>query len=216
MNFMENLTSKQKNVFSYITKHIDKEGIPPTLDEIAINFQYKSINTVRGHLRLIAKKGYIKVHPGKSRGIQVLKSLNDMRPEQPSCHDQIPIIGKIAAGAPIFVNQEPEDHLKVPTGFLGSGEYFALQVTGDSMKNIGINTGDIAIIRHHSMVKNGEVAAVIIDNEATLKRFFKFADRVELQSENPDFPDIVIPKSDYSHIRIAGKLAGLLTRKIDA
>jgi len=82
MNFMENLTSKQKNVFSYITKHIDKEGIPPTLDEIAINFQYKSINTVRGHLRLIAKKGYIKVHPGKSRGIQVLKALEDMTPEQ--------------------------------------------------------------------------------------------------------------------------------------
>lgn len=212
---MENLTSKQKNVFSYITKHMDKEGIPPTLDEIAVNFNYKSINAVRDHLRLIAKKGYIKVHPGKSRGIQVLKSTNDMIPEQLSFHDQIPIIGNIAAGAPIFASQEADDHLKVPTGFLGPGEYFALHVTGDSMKNIGINTGDIAIIRHQSMVENGEVAAVIIDNEATLKRFFKFADRVELQSENPDFPDIVIPKFDYSHIRITGKLAGLLTRKID-
>ncbi len=216
MVFMGTLTSTQKSIFFYIIKHLDKEGIPPTLDEIAINFQYKSINTVRGHLRLIAKKGYIKVHPGKSRGIQVLKSLNDMRPEQLSCHDQIPIIGNIAAGAPTLANQEAEDHLKIPTGFLGSGEYFALYVTGDSMKNIGINTGDIAIIKHHNMVENGEVAAVILENEATLKRFFKYTDRVELQSENPDFPDIVIPKSDYCHIRIAGKLAGLLTRKIDA
>ncbi len=216
MNFMEILTSKQKNVFSYITKHIDKEGIPPTLDEIAINFQYKSINTVRGHLRLIAKKGYIKVHPGKSRGIQVLKALEDITSEQVSCHNQIPIIGKIAAGAPIFACQEAEDYLKVPTDFLGSGKYFALHVSGDSMKNIGINTGDIAIIRHQITVDNGEVAAVILENEATLKRFFKFTDRVELQSENPDFPDIVIPKSDNCHIRIAGKLAGLLTRKIDA
>ena len=213
---MEALTSTQKTVFSYITKHLDSEGIPPTLDEIAVNFHYKSINSVRSHLRLIEKKGYIRVHPGKSRGIQVLKSLNYMRPEPLSCHDQIPIIGNIAAGAPILANQEAEDHLKLPTGFLGSGEYFALYVAGDSMKNIGINTGDIAIIRHQSMVENGEVAAVILENEATLKRFFKFADRVELQSENPDFPDIVIPESDYCHIKIAGKLTGLLTRKIDA
>lgn len=216
MVFMETLTSTQKSILSYIIRHLDKEGIPPTLDEIAINFQYKSINTVRGHLRLIAKKGYIKLHPGKSRGIQVLKSLNDMRPEQLSCHDQIPIIGNIAAGAPTLANQEAEDHLKIPTGFLGSGEYFALHVSGDSMKNIGINTGDIAIIRHQITVDNGEVAAVILENEATLKRFFKFTDRVELQSENPDFPDIVIPKSDNCHIRIVGKLAGLLTRKINA
>lgn len=216
MRLMKTLTSTQKRIFFYIIKHLDKEGLPPTLDEIAVNFKYKSINAVRDHLRLIAKKGYIKVHPGKSRGIQLLKALNDMMPEQLSGHDQIPIIGKIAAGAPIFACRGAEDHLKVPTDFLGSGEYFALHVSGDSMKNIGINTGDIAIIRHQSMVENGEVAAVILENEATLKRFFKFTDRVELQSENPDFPDIVIPKFHSCHIRIAGKLAGLLTRKIDA
>jgi len=213
---MGTLTATQKRIFAYIIKHLDKEGIPPTLDEIATNFQYKSINTVRDHLRLIAKKGYIKLHPGKSRGIQVLKSLNDMIPEQLSRHDQIPIIGKIAAGAPILATQEAGDHLKVPAGFLGSGEYFALRVSGDSMKNIGINTGDIAIIRHQSSVENGEVAAVILEDEATLKRFFKFADRVELQSENPNFHNIVIPESDCNYIRIAGKLTGLLTRKINA
>ncbi len=211
---MEILTAIQKSILFYIIKHLDKEGIPPTLDEIATNFQYKSINTVRDHLRLIAKKGYLKVHPGKSRGIQVLKSTNDMILRQRI--DQIPIIGKIAAGAPILANQEAEDHLKVPIGFLSAGEYFALYVAGDSMKNIGINTGDIAIIRHQDIVENGEVAAVILEDEATLKRFFKYPDRVELQSENPDFSNIVIPKSDNSHIRIAGKLAGLLTRKINA
>jgi len=215
MIFMGTLTSIQKNIFVYIIKHLVKEGIPPTLDEIAINFQYKSINTVRSHLRLIAKKGYIKVHPGKSRGIQVLKPLNDMRKDQLPIHGQIPIIGNIAAGAPIFASQETVDHLKVPTDFLGSGDFFALHVAGDSMKNIGINTGDIAIIRHQDIVENGEVAAVILEDEATLKRFFKYTDRVELQSENPDFPNIVIPKSDNCHIRIAGKLAGLLTRKIN-
>ena len=212
---MESLTSTQKKIFSYIINHLTREGIPPTLDDIAVNFQYKSINTVRSHLRLIAKKGYIRIYPGKSRGIQVLKSINDVIPEQLSCHNQIPIIGNIAAGAPILANQEEEGHLKVPNGFFDQGEYFALHVTGDSMKNIGVNIGDIAIVRHQSTVENGEVAAVILEDEATLKRFFKHADRIVLKSENPDFPDIVMPESDHCRIRIAGKLAGILTRKID-
>jgi repressor LexA len=216
MFFMGPLTAIQKSIFIYIIKHLEKEGIPPTLDEIAINFQYKSINTARDHLRLIAKKGHIKVHPGKSRGIQVLKSLKDIMPEQLACHEQIPIIGKIAAGIPILTNQEAEDHLKVPTDFFSSGDYFALRVSGDSMKNVNINTGDIAIIRHQDIVENGEIAAVILEDEATLKRFFKYTDRVELQSENQEFSSIVIPKSDNCRIRIAGKLAGLLTRKINA
>ncbi|OGR23073.1 MAG: repressor LexA [Desulfobacterales bacterium RIFOXYA12_FULL_46_15] len=135
---------------------------------------------------------------------------------EPTSHHQIPIIGKIAAGKPIFAFQEAEDHLTIPTGFLDSGEYFALHVSGDSMKDIGIHTGDLAIIRQQDIVDNGEIAAVILENEATLKRFFKLTDRVELQSENPDFPNIVIPASENLQIRIVGKLAGLLTRKMDA
>jgi repressor LexA len=214
---MGTLTATQINIFSYIISYLNKEGRPPTLDEIAIHFQYKSINAVRSHLRLIEKKGYIKIHPGKSRGIQIIKPLNGMIANEPiSSHRQIPIIGKIAAGKPIFAFQEAEDHLTVPAGFLGSGEYFALHVSGDSMKNIGIQTGDIAIIRKQDIVDNGEIAAVILENEATLKRFFKLTDRVELQSENPDFPNIVIPASENLNIRIVGKLAGLLTRKMES
>jgi len=212
---MEVLTSTQENILLYILRHLDKEGIPPTLSEIAVNFQYKSVNTVRSHLRLIEKKGYIKVYPGKSRGIQVLKSPNDAIPEQLLDHNHIPIIGNIAAGEPILANQEAEDHLKVPVGFLDPGEYFALHVSGDSMKNIGINTGDIAIIKHQGMVDNGDVAAVILEDDATLKRFFRYTDRVVLKSENPDFLDIVMQETDCRRIRIVGKLAGILTRKIN-
>ena len=213
---MGTLTATQISIFSYIISYLNKEGRPPTLDEIAIHFQYKSINAVRSHLRLIEKKGYIKIHPGKSRGIQIIKSLKAITPNEPISHHQIPIIGKIAAGDPIFAFQEAEDHLMVPAGFLGSGEYFALHVSGDSMKNIGIHTGDLAIIRHQNMVDNGQIAAVILENEATLKRFFKLTDRVELQSENPDFPNIVIPASENLYLRIVGKLAGLLTRKMES
>tara|TARA_B100000614_G_C14550769_1_gene493890 strand:- start:1275 stop:1910 length:636 start_codon:yes stop_codon:yes gene_type:complete len=210
---MNSLTPIQESIFSYILKQLNTEGMPPTLDEIAAKFNYKSSNSVRDHLRLIAKKGYIKIHAGKSRGIQIIKSTNQVTYR--NFTGQIPIIGKIAAGSPILAHQETIDYLKLPGDFLRSGNYFALNITGDSMKNIGINTGDIAIIREQSMVENGEVAAVIIENEATLKRFFKYNDRVELRSENPDFPNIIVPQKDDCQIRIAGKLAGLLTRKID-
>ncbi len=216
MVLMGTLTSTQVSIFSYIISYLNKEGRPPTLDEIAIHFQYKSINTVRSHLRLIEKKGYIKIHPGKSRGIQILKSLESIIANKPTPHHQIPIVGKIAAGEPMFAFQESEDHLTIPIGFLGSGEYFALHVSGDSMKGIGIHTGDIAIIRQQDMVDNGQIAAVILENEATLKRFFNFSDRVELQSENPDFPNIVLPASKNLQLRIVGKLAGLLTRKMES
>ncbi len=212
---MQTLTSIQKNILGYINTHLDIEGIPPTLDEIAVNFKYKSVNTVRSHLRLIEKKGFIRLYPGKSRGIQILKPLNALSPEKLSFENQIPVIGNIAAGEPILAEQNIESFLKVPPGFFSPGEYFALSVTGDSMKNIGIKIGDITIIRHQSAVENGEVAAVILEDEATLKRFFKYSDRIVLKSENPDYPDIIMPEAAHCRIRIAGKLAGILTGKVD-
>ncbi len=211
---MEDLTLTQNKILSYIIKYLSIERMPPTLEDMAVNFHYKSINAVKSHLRLIEKKGYIRIYPGKSRGIQVLKSITDAISEPVSSHNQIPIIGNIAAGVPILANQTGVETLNVPAGFFDPGEYFALHVTGDSMKNIGINIGDIAIIRHQSSVENGEIAAVIIEDEATLKRFFRYTDHVSLKSENFDFPDIVIPESDHCRIKIAGKLSGLLTKKI--
>lgn len=213
---METLTPKQKDVFNYIKKQIDSEGFPPTLDEIALHFKYKSINTVREHLRLISNKGYIKVFPNKSRGIQILKPNDTIILDQLFCDDKIPIFGKIAAGVPIFANQETEDHLKLPVGFLSPGNHCALQISGDSMRDVGINTGDIAIIRHQNMVENGEVAAVILEDEATLKRFFKYPDSIVLKSENSELSDISFSIDEYLNVRIVGKLVGLITRKIAA
>ena len=211
---MEPLTPTQNGIFSYILEHLNMEGIPPTLDEIASSFGYKSINAVRQNLHLIAKKGYIKVHRGKSRGIQVLKSIENISQTHPSHGIQIPLIGKIAAGVPILAYQEVEDHLTVPASFLSSGHYFALRVTGESMKDIGIHTGDIAVIRHQNIVTNGEIAAVVLEDEATLKRFLKLPDRVVLKSENPAFPDIVLTETEGHQIRIEGKLVGLLTKMV--
>jgi repressor LexA len=205
---MKTLTTVQKNIFDFISDHIQQKGISPTLDEIATQFRYGSINSVRQHLRLIENKGYIKVHRGKSRGIQILKPADV--PHLTST--LIPLFGQIAAGPPIFASQDIEEHISVPTGFLGSGTYFALHVSGESMKDVGINHGDIAIIRHQETVQDGEIAAVILENDATLKRFYRQASRIVLRSENPAFQDLIFQQSDCLQIRIAGKLTGLLKR----
>ena len=209
---MDTLTPTQKKIYNFIISHLQREGISPTLDEIAADFGYRSINSVRQHLRLIERKGHIKIHRGKSRGIQILKSV-ECNLSIPTSHETlIPLIGQIAAGLPVFATQEIEDHITVPVGFLGSGDHFALRVSGESMKEVCIHPGDIAIIRHQDTVRNGEIAAVILENEATLKRFYRYADRIVLQSENPAFQELVFPKSECIQIKVAGKLAGLLKR----
>jgi repressor LexA len=148
------------------------------------------------------------VHRGKSRGIQILKLTDTPHP----IVTLIPLLGQIAAGPPIFAIQDVVEHISVPTGFLGSGAYFALHVSGESMKDVGINHGDIAIIRYQDTVQDGEIAAVILENDATLKRFYRHADRIVLRSENSAFQDLVVQQNDCLQVRIAGKLTGLLKR----
>ena len=125
---------------------------------------------------------------------------------------RIPLLGKIAAGTPLLASENGEESLSLPCGFLRSGDYFALKVSGDSMKDAGINSGDIAVVRRQNAVDNGDVAAVVIEDEATLKHFFQFSDRMVLKSANPLFPDLVYSRSAYKQIHLAGKLACLLKR----
>lgn len=209
---MKTLTAVQKNIFDFICNYIQKEGISPTLDEIATQFHYGSTNSVRQHLRLMERKGYIRIHCGKSRGIQIIKPTDINLPNLASNESIIPLFGQIAAGPPILATQEGDEHISVPAGFFGSGTHFALRVSGASMKDAGINPGDIAIIRSQETVQNGEIAAVIIENDATLKRFYRYADRIVLQSENSAFQDLIFPQTECVQITVAGKLTGLLKR----
>jgi repressor LexA len=201
------LTSEQNRVYTFIIDRRRETGFPPTVREIAEGLGYRSANNVRQHLRLIEKKGYLKIVTGKARGIDV------KAPFSPAGADngfEVPLIGRVAAGLPITAEENCEGTVTLDrTLFKGDG-LFTLRVKGQSMKDMGVFDGDIAVVRQHPSASNGEVVVAIIEGEATLKRFFKRDDAIVLHAENPAYEDIIIaaPRSVF----IAGKLVGVIRK----
>jgi repressor LexA len=207
MTTMTGLTAKQEQVYSFIVEGKRLNGFPPTVREIAEGIGCSSLNNIRQHLRLIEKKGYIRIVAGKARGIEV-KTLF-----APVTYDNgvdVPLVGRVAAGTPITAEENIEGTVTLDrTLFKGDG-LFTLRVKGDSMKEMGVFDGDIAVVRQKSSASNGEVVVAVIEGEATLKRFFKRDDAIVLHPENQAYEDIVItaPQSVY----IAGRLVGVIRR----
>lgn len=204
---LKDLTQKQLQIVELIEKWQIKNGHPPTQAELCAHFGFSSINAVRSHLQLIEKKGYIHLNGGKARGIQLVSLPTSINRQQ---ENTIPILGRIAAGVPIWAVQNQEGSLPVPPIMFGGGELFALHVVGDSMIGAGINNGDIAIIKKVDRVENGEIAAVLVEQEATLKRIYLSSKSLVLKSENPVFCDLIydLDKSDY--VRILGRFKGII------
>ena len=202
---MKKLTDKQSKIYEFITSWQMKKSYPPTQAEIRDHFGYSSQNAVRSHLALIEKKGYIRLNWGKARGIKLIQPSNIF-----SKGPSIPLIGSIAAGVPLWVEQNFEDHLPISPALFGGGELFALKVIGESMIDAGIRNGDVAIIRRQDIVDNGEIAAVLIDQEATLKRVFLSPDSLILKSENVSFKNLEYPMSENNPIRILGRYMGIV------
>ena len=201
------LTDKQAKIYDFICKCQRENGFPPTQAEICNHFKFASLNAVRSHLVLIEKKGYIRLNFGKARSIKLSQS-----PESHihQAENFIPLLGRIAAGVPIWAEQNFEDSLPIPQSIFGGRELFALHVSGDSMIGAGIRNGDIAVIKKQDRVEKGEIAAVLIDQEVTLKRVFLSADSLLLKSENPDFEDLKYSKNNSAFIRILGRYQGIV------
>lgn len=203
------LTAEQQRVLSYILKYRDKTGFPPTARELAAGLGYKSANNARQHLRLIEQKGFIRLIPGKARGIEITA---DIAFEEYCEEEQagVPLIGSVAAGSPITAIENVEGYLTIDrTMFKGEG-LFALRICGDSMTGIGVLHGDIVVIRKKTAAEQGEVVVVVIDGDATLKRFIKENGQIKLRAENPNYEDIVLHAQ--SSIQIAGKLVGVIRK----
>ena len=201
---MKELTDEQQRIFEFLRDQLDS-GFMPTVREIASQFGYKSPNAAAQHLRLIEQKGYIRRTQGKARGIEILV-------HRPTTEDtstiEVPIVGQIAAGSPILATENIEGTMKVDKDMFRGTELFTLHVRGDSMRDIGIMNGDMAIINKQSTVDSGEVSAVIIDGEATLKRFFRREDKIILKAENTNYKDIILNADN--EVCIAGKLIGVV------
>lgn len=204
------LTSEQQRVYSFIIKHRQQTGFPPTVREIAEELGYKSPNNVRQHLRLIEQKGFIRLMPGKARGIEITAAaaVEEYETYDESC--SVPLVGTVAAGKPITAIENVDGYVTLDKSIFKGEGLFALRIKGDSMTGMGILNGDIVVVRRKSTAEHGEVVVVIIDGEATLKRFVKEGGKLLLRAENPAYSDIML--SSMNSIQIAGKLVGVIRK----
>jgi len=186
---MKGLTTKQQRVLDVIRQAMRTAGQPPTVREIGRDIGVQSSCTVQRHLDALEKKGFIKRDRYKYRSIELTDS-----PIPPFTRAvNVPILGQIAAGAPILAEEHIEDTFPLPMDVVGEDDnVFMLRVKGDSMINAGIFDGDLVAIRAQDVARNGEIVAAMIEDEATVKRFFKDGRRIKLVAENPDYEPIVV------------------------
>ena len=195
------LTEKQKAFLGFISRHTEDWGRSPSFDEICAHFGFASYNTVTTYLKTLERKGYIRLPQKKNqkRAIEVISPVETKRFE-------FPLLGKVAAGKPIEA-VEDVDAIEVPPSMIGRGDYFVLKVKGDSMKEDGILDGDFIVIRKQPTAENGETVVALIDNEATVKRYYKTEDGVELRPAHADMDPIVVSHGD---LHIQGKVVGVM------
>ena len=179
---------KQSEIYNFMKDQIQLKGYPPSVREICEAVGLKSTSTVHGHLERLEKKGYIRRDPTKPRAIELLKD-SVTRKEL----IDIPIIGKITAGKPILAVENVEDTFTIPLNFTKpKNELFMLKVSGSSMIEAGILDGDLAIIEKVNTCNNGDIVVALIENEATIKRFFKEKGFIRLQPENSTMSPIIV------------------------
>ena len=197
---MKNLTDIQKSILDYIINQKTKNGIIPTLAEIAQNFGYKNRATVRQHLQAIQQKGYLRRKPKLSRAIE-LNFENKMFVTKP-------ILGEVAAGNPIAIYPSAIDTIQLPSIVNYPNDSFLLKVKGDSLKDAFIFSNDIIIVNPNTEVKNGKFVVAVLNDSAVVKRFFKKGSKIELHSENPEYKPIIIDEH-YEPFRIVGVVVGI-------
>jgi len=209
------LTDRQQEVFNFIVSYIEEKGYPPTIREMQIGLGIGSLRGVTIHLDALQKKGYIerlssKNGPRTARGIQILAHLEPRLKDDMVGLRRLPLIGTIAAGTPLLANQNIEDFVAVPNQLLRTGtpDCFLLRIQGDSMTGAHILPGDLVVIQPQATAENGEIVAVRLGEEATVKKFWRHGNRIELQAQNPNYAPIPLRKSDNASI--IGKVIGLL------
>ncbi len=204
---MEDLSNKQGQVLQFLIDFNAEHGFPPTIRELCDHFGFKSLNTAHFHLRSLEKKGYIQIHPGKGRGITLPGA-------RPLSERQIPLVGRIAAGTPILALENIEDFLGIDKGFFGGETNFAVQVRGDSMVDAHIQDGDYVIIKVQDQAESGDIVAALIDDEVTLKYFYRTKTQVRLESANPKYPPMIFKKGEARSFRILGVMVGLVRKRV--
>ncbi|MGO3751347.1 MAG: transcriptional repressor LexA [Peptoniphilaceae bacterium] len=201
----EDLNQREKDILLFLKNAIQSKGYPPTVREICSKLGIKSTSTVHGSLEKLELKGYIKKDPTKPRAIEILDS-NDLLMSKKKTVD-VPIVGSVTAGMPILAYENIEDTYPLPIDFTRDKNLFILKVKGESMINAGILDGDFVIIEKSDYAKNGDKVLALIDDESTIKTFYKEDNRYRLQPEN-DFMEPIYVKD----LKILGIIVGLYRR----
>ena len=196
------LTDRQREILDFITRSIAKRGYPPTLREIGSHFGIKSTNGVNDHLRALEKKGYLHREDLKSRALRPIVSTGQTV--------EVPVLGKVAAGQPLLAARNYEDTVKVDRFFIGQNrEVFALRVKGESMIEDGIFDGDYVFVKKQLQANPGETVVVMIEDEATVKRYYPEGETIRFQPANAAMEPILVRKRDFKSVNILGIVIGV-------
>ena len=208
------LNKRERAILDYIEKQARANGYPPSVREIGKAVGLKSTATVHGYLAKLEQKGYIKKESQKGRTLKLLKgssgkSVTDSKKDFYTGKEMVdvPVIGKITAGAPILAVENVTDTFPIPIDFVGNAESFMLTVRGESMIEAGILDGDYILVRRQNTANNGEIVVALIEDEATVKTFYKEKDHIRLQPENSTMDPIIVPDC-----KILGKVSGVFRK----
>lgn len=209
------LNKREKAILKYIEKQIALNSYPPSVREIGKAVGLKSTATVHGYLAKLEEKGYIKKESQKGRTLKLLKGGAGEDKNQTQMKEfysgkemvEVPVIGKITAGAPILAVENITDTFPIPIDFVGNSESFMLTVRGESMIEAGILDGDYILVKKQNNANNGEIVVALIEEEATVKTFYKEKDHIRLQPENSTMDPIIVPDC-----KILGKVAGVFRK----
>ena len=198
---MSQLTTRQQQVYDFLAGHIADQGYPPTLQEIARHLQVSGNLGVLRHLQVLERKGLIHRSPGSSRSIVLAD-----RPRSEAV--ALPLIGTVQAGLPQLTDEQVEAYLAVDGSLVKGKNSFLLRVRGESMIEAHIMPGDLVVVRPQPAAENGEIVVALIDNEATLKRFYREGEEIRLKPENSSMKSLVYRERD-AEVEILGKVTGL-------
>ncbi|WP_373048514.1 transcriptional repressor LexA [Vulgatibacter sp.] len=227
---MEELTERQLAILGYIAQHIQQQRFPPTIREIGTAMGIRSTNGVNDHLKALERKGFLARGEMKSRAlvptpkawdalgtdVPLAENVSTALPRKAAANDdllEVPLLGKVAAGAPILAEENLDSTVRIDPNLLGRGgargSVFALRVSGDSMIGDGIYDGDILFVKKQETARTNEIVVAMIEGEATVKRYFPEGDRIRLQPSNPRLQPIYVRKADARAIQILGIAVGV-------
>lgn len=192
------LSDKLNSVYKFTSDYINDNGFPPSVREICSKLNIKSTATAYSYIEKLRKKGFIDKSPMKKRALKLSRPVL-------SNQGQIPLIGTVRAGTPIFAVENLDGYYPLPPDFIGfKDEFFALRVSGDSMINAGIYDKDVIIVKKQNYAENGEIVVALVDDSATVKRFYLEKDKIILHPENDEMEDLI-----FDDAKILGIVKGL-------